>query len=155
MAREILKVSNEILMKYVCDNLAAGKFVTIRVRGNSMLPFLRDNKDCVTLKKVERNHCFTNGDIILFHYNGKYLLHRIIHQKKEKLYVRGDNRWTKEYEVITAQAVIGLVYSVNRNGHYILCDRRLWRWCSKIWIICFTCLSYLHHKYKQGIKLFK
>lgn len=50
--------------------------MTLKVRGNSMLPFIVGDRDSVVLIKAQQ---LKNGDIVLAHLNNsRYVLHRII-----------------------------------------------------------------------------
>lgn len=118
-------VSAELLKKQVC---------TLRVRGNSMFPFLRDGRDLVTLRAFDPDD-LKPGVIVLFKYRTKYLLHRIIKQKGANYYLRGDNNWSFRLETCTFDDVIGVVVAVERNGRSMIsCTSRKWCFCSFLWM---------------------
>ena len=66
-------------------------------RGNSMLPLIRPGKDTVVL--VAPND-LKKQDIVLYkRANGQFILHRIMHIKKDHLLMCGDNLDYYEYEI--------------------------------------------------------
>ena len=74
-------VPNDVFFAHVCESLAGGLSVTFTVKGYSMFPFLRNEKDRVCLKPSDGNGLQT-GDVILFRYHGRYILHRIYSVEK-------------------------------------------------------------------------
>lgn len=130
---EILQVTTDELLEWVVDILNQHSPVIIRIRGNSMFPFLRDNRDLVTLRAFGPED-LRPGTIILFKYETKYLLHRILRKKSANYYLRGDNNWSFLFETCTEDDVVGVVVSVERNGRQIACDSWKWRFCSFLWM---------------------
>lgn len=126
-------VPNDRLFSSVKDCLHRGQSIVIRIRGNSMLPFLRDNRDLVTLRAVAPGDLKT-GTIILFKYKTKYLLHRIVKKKRTNFYLRGDNNWSFRFETCAAEDIQGVVVAIERNGRKIPCDSWKWRFCSYLWM---------------------
>ena len=65
-----------------------GKRVIVRVKGSSMLPFLRGDKDSVELEKASEIKC---GDIVLAYVEEcRFVLHRIIRIDEERVVLMGD-----------------------------------------------------------------
>ena len=65
-----------------------GKRVIVRVKGSSMLPFLRGDKDSVELEKASEIKC---GDIVLAYVEEcRFVLHRIIKIDGEHIVLMGD-----------------------------------------------------------------
>lgn len=91
-----------------------GHHVT-RVKGVSMLPFLRQGKDTVQIAKGVPK----KGEIALYECpDGKTcVLHRVIAVKGETFIFRGDNCIAKEY--VPAQEVLGVLERVWRDGKEI------------------------------------
>lgn len=108
-----LSVPNEVLLPEVDRLLASGTCVTLRTKGNSMLPFIVGDRDCVTL---EPSKTFLSGDIVLAHLeNGHYVLHRILAIKNEHIILMGDgNLIGKEYCRTTD--ICGKVCAIIRAG---------------------------------------
>ena len=69
-------IPNDIFFGQVAESLSEGRNVVFTVKGYSMYPFFRNGKYkvCVTGYDGRELH---RGEIILFRYRGKYLLHRI------------------------------------------------------------------------------
>lgn len=92
-----LIIGNDILFANVVALLLRGHSVTIPVKGVSMLPFIRGDRDNVVLEPVEA--CTPEGsarirvnvgDIVLFRYAGRYILHRILEFDGERAVIQGD-----------------------------------------------------------------
>ena len=84
---EKMVIANDPFFAEVVRMLGEGKRVRIPVKGYSMLPFIRGEKDEVWLEtpgevKVD--------DIVLFHYRGRYIMHRVIGRQGERYVIRGD-----------------------------------------------------------------
>lgn len=80
--------------------------------GRSMNPTLsyRD------LLEIEPSNQVLIGDIILFRYKGKLIVHRIIDIAEEGIKTRGDNNEIEDFEFLTPQDIIGKVVAAWR-GH--------------------------------------
>lgn len=133
MCTKVLVFSVTDLMEVALGELSRKRVCILRIRGNSMFPFLRDNRDLVTLRAFDPAD-LKPGAIILFKYKTKYLLHRIIQVKSANYYLRGDNNWSFHFETCTEDDLVGVVVSVERNGRQIACDSWIWRFCSFLWI---------------------
>lgn len=73
---ERVVISNAVLLGEAKRLLKEGKKVTIKVKGNSMLPFLHGDKDSVELTSTEN---YEVGDIVLAEVTeNHYVLHRIL-----------------------------------------------------------------------------
>lgn len=119
-------ISNDILFAAVKELVDEGKSVTIRPKGNSMLPFIRSDRDNVTLERVTRP--LEVGDIVLFSYKGKYVLHRIYSLDGERLTLMGDgNLLAREH--CTQADVVGIVTMIiKENGRRVKPGKaRAWR----------------------------
>lgn len=78
----------ELLMNDALLLIEEGKRVIVRVKGSSMLPFLRGDKDSVELEKASEIKC---GDIVLAYVEEcRFVLHRIIRIDGERVVLMGD-----------------------------------------------------------------
>ena len=78
----------ELLMNEALLLIEEGKRVIVRVKGSSMLPFLRGDKDSVELEKATEIKC---GDIVLAYVEEcRFVLHRIIRIDGERVVLMGD-----------------------------------------------------------------
>ena len=79
---------NDILLAEAGALLAEGRDVELLVKGNSMLPFLHNERDSVRLRKLDT---VAKGDIVLAQISpGNYVLHRVRAVDGEKLTLMGD-----------------------------------------------------------------
>ena len=117
--------SNDFFFNWVEEEIAAGRSVRFSVKGFSMMPLLRSEIDEVLLEPVICN--IKVGEILLFRYLGKHILHRVIDIKSSpsedgcKRYIlRGDNVVGRR-EVASSCDVIGRVKCVylksDANGY--------------------------------------
>ena len=81
--------------------------------GNSMLPLIRPGKDVVVLVAPTD---LKKQDIVLYtRANGQFVLHRIMHFKKDHLLMCGDNLDYYEYE-ITKEDILAKVKDILIDG---------------------------------------
>lgn len=142
-----LSLPNGILLKEVERLLDSGTCVTLRTKGDSMLPFIVGNRDCVTLEPTGELH---TGDIVLAHLgNGQYVLHRILFIKDSRITLMGDGNLTgKEYCRTTD--VCGKVQFILRNGEKAINpNTRLARWKASVWIKLLPVRRYLLAIYRR------
>lgn len=106
--------------------------ITLRVQGVSMQPFLVNGRDAVTLKKpVKKLH---KGDIIVFKYGERYLMHRIAGFDSDGcLTAMGDYTFSPETR-IPPENVKAIVVSAVRDGKKITPKSPEWLFFSKIFI---------------------
>lgn len=106
----------DLLVKELQDNGA----VRIRVKGTSMLPLLRSEKDEVLLRSPGEKTP-KKGSIVLFKYKDSFVLHRLIKISDDVLTFRGDNVFacteTCTKEDITAEVV--RIFRLKKNGKYV------------------------------------
>lgn len=87
-----------------------GYYVSTSI-GNSMLPFLRDRKDTVT---IQASTHYKKFDIVLYKRNQTYILHRIIRILDHDTYlIRGDNCYYDEY--VKRDDIIGVLTQCYRG----------------------------------------
>ena len=116
-------VPNAVLLEDAASLMEEGHEVSFTPLGNSMLPFIRGGKDAVRMRKLPGVEV---GDIVLFRFQGRYVLHRVIGKEGEKLTLMGDgNIRGKEY--CRLEDVMGTVVAIERNGKSIRPAKgRLW-----------------------------
>ena len=130
--RQMRKVElpDDILLSNVRILIADGHTVTIRVKGNSMRPFLENGRDSVILAPFSE---LKRGDVILAEITqGQYILHRIIRMKGDCLTLMGDGN-LKGTESCNTSDVIGVVTTLIRDGKPLDCSSRKWKISSRIW----------------------
>lgn len=125
-------VSNELFFAWVEEELAAGNEVRIRVKGVSMLPLLRNEKDDVKLAPCPADE-LRPMDVVLFRYRGGHLLHRIIRREGDRLWIQGDGSFVAIEQCLTKD-VIGKAIGIYRaSDKMIPTDSWKWRWPSRLW----------------------
>lgn len=106
-------VPNEILLAEAGALLAEGRDVELLVKGNSMLPFLRDERDSVRLRKQDT---VEKGDIVLAMIGpGRYVLHRVRGIQGDTLTLMGDGN-IRGTESCTQADVLGTAVEFIRPG---------------------------------------
>ncbi len=93
--------------------ISSGGEFSISPSGTSMLPLIRPGKDVVVLVAPTE---LKKGDIVLYtRSNGKFILHRLMHFKKNHLLMCGDNQAYYEYE-ITEKDILAKVKDILIDG---------------------------------------
>lgn len=122
MERSSLYIDNHLFFAEVECQLRQGKQVRIRVRGNSMLPFLHDEDEA--LLALPQTAELRKGKIVVAHTDMGIVLHRIIRVEGEKITLLGDGNVAR-YEHTTPEQVIAVVKHYYHNGH--TCNPDSWR----------------------------
>lgn len=128
---EILSVPNSEFFFEVRRLLDQGKNVSINPKGNSMIPFIRSERDVVVLSSVPQT--IEVGDILLFMVGGEYILHRLVGIDGDKLTFMGDgNLCRKEY--CTRKDLVAKVTCIIRNGKnpHVPDKGRIWRFLTPV-----------------------
>ena len=100
-------ISNEAYFAEVQRILSEGKEVRIRVKGNSMLPFIQDG-DTVLLRAYQ-GQSLALGSNILAKDKDKFVFHRFVGKKNDQYILAGDgNLVLREY--IAATDIIAIAY---------------------------------------------
>lgn len=102
-----------------------GGSVRMRLKGNSMRPFLRDGIDEVELAPVDRV-ALRKGMVVLFRYQGRHVLHRVRRIDSDRLVIKGDGNYRIE-ETVTRGDVVCNVSRIYRNGREIVYGSPRWR----------------------------
>lgn len=125
-------IPNELFFAWVEDEIAHGRPVQFRLKGVSMFPLLRNNRDEVILHPC-REEELKPMDVVLFRYRGKHLLHRIIRRDGNRMLIQGDGSYVAK-EVCLTNDVIGRVHAVVRpKGKMVSVDAWQWRLPSYLW----------------------
>ncbi|MCR4660168.1 MAG: VanZ family protein [Bacteroidales bacterium] len=116
-------MTDEAKFTIAAQAIADGQTVSLPLKGSSMRPLLREGRDVVLLAPVEDKPRL--GEIYLFEYQGRHLLHRLIKAGDVELTFCGDN--SSSTETVQATAVKGHLSAVERNGRRIGCNSHTWR----------------------------
>ena len=90
--------------------------------GISMEPMLRQHRDIVIIKRIDRK--LKKNDVPLYKRPGrdKLVLHRILKVTENGYVIRGDNLYIKEYDVKDGD-IIGVLKAFYRDGKYYDCEK--------------------------------
>ena len=116
--------ANGFIVEEMKSRLSQGLTVTIAFGGNSMLPTIDGSRDLVELAETKGElHC---GEVYLFLYRGRCVVHRLLRINGDEYVFRGDNnRYT---EKVGRDAVLARLVAVKHsNGSVESCDTRQWR----------------------------
>ena len=121
-----ITIPNKVLFEDVCQHIQQKRGVKLRVQGHSMEPFLKDGKDFVVFNALPEGHCFRKGELLLFVYGNRYIVHRTHHIKGNTLYMKGDHQ--NHWEIIHKDDVRAWVSCVEyANGRRIRSMSPLWK----------------------------
>jgi hypothetical protein len=135
-----ITVSNHELISLMIEHLNNGQEVSFKINGNSMLPFFKHQKTVVTLKKFD---VYKPYDVVLFLYDGTYILHRIINIEDGAYYLRGDGAY--RIEKVTLDNIYGKVIHHETNGKTTKNYEKKVKW----WL-CFTPIRKLLLKFVRS-----
>lgn len=105
-----MKVDNEVYFALVEERVAAGERVKITLVGTSMRPTLIEGDEII----LSREEDLKVGDVVLFRYVGRHLLHRIVAIDGDRFTMRGDNCETTE-EALRKDIVAKMVGEKKRH----------------------------------------
>ena len=121
---ELKTISNTVLFEGIEEILREGGSVTMRIKGSSMRPFVRNGRDTVTLNALPAAG-LQIGMVVLFRYGDNWLLHRLRNINGSILVMKGDGNFRiTEHVELTAAA--GYASAIERNNRTIIYGS--WRW---------------------------
>lgn len=126
-----------MLLKNKEENLLINHFIENKIHysttvGNSMYPMLRDRKDRVIIKSLERPVRLL--DVVFYKRpSGKIILHRIIAISRDYYFICGDNQYL--IEKIPKDWILGRLVSFYRgNNYYQVDDKRYLIYSILCWV---------------------
>ena len=125
-------IPNDTFFACVEAELAEGRPVRFRLKGNSMFPLLRNGKDVVVLEKCSFES-LKPMDVVLFRYRGKHVLHRIIRREGECLLIQGDGSIVAKEECKVDDVVGKVVQICRSSGKVLSVDSWQWTIPSRMW----------------------
>lgn len=106
---------NEVLIGEVVQLLSEGREVVMTPKGISMLPFIRGEVDRVKLQRPDK---LKVGDIVLAHFGGNYVIHRIIAIKEDNVVLMGDgNLHTEQGKRSDVLGMVTEIIKPNNRRH--------------------------------------
>jgi SOS-response transcriptional repressor LexA len=120
-----IQMPNEILLTSAAAFLDEGREVVLRAKGNSMLPFIRNERDSVVLRKSDSLEV---GDIVLVQLPGKFVMHRIIKRDGDNFRMMGDGN-CRGTERFRREDVLGkVIWIVKEDGRRVAPGKaRVWK----------------------------
>lgn len=109
--------------------IESGEDVPLTGSGNSMRPFLRDEKDVLIMTSPIGREIAT-GDVVLYQRdNGQLVIHRVYKRCKDGTFCFvGDNQWSLERNISPHQ-FCAVAKKVVKEGKAIDCERGLLKNC--------------------------
>ena len=155
---ETRQMPNHILLEEVRRQLQAGHTVTLRVKGNSMRPFLESGRDKVLLAAPTTTKI---GDVaLILADDGRYILHRVVALDEDGGCTLWGDGNVRGREHASAENIIGVANGFYRykSERYCSCDSLRWRCYSAIWMhttpFMRRSLLFLYRKWMGMKKLF-
>ena len=145
--RRALVIPNEIFFEQVAETLSGGSPVTFTVKGYSMYPFMRNGKDGVCMEWYDGRN-LSAGDVILFRYRRKHVLHRIYKVEAAPdgaiLYrTMGDGN-LRGMETALPHSIVGVMTKrITPSGKEWGCNSFSWRFLSHLWMHLFRIRRWL------------
>ena len=126
-----LEMENRTFFPVVLETIRQGHRATILARGNSMRPFIEDNRDKLVFAKADS---IAVGDVVLAELEeGHYVCHRVVKLDGGMVTMRGDGNPVGT-EVFPAEQVRAKLVEIVRKGKtYTLATSKTWRLYSVIW----------------------
>lgn len=143
---------NDILLPEVARLIADGESVSIRTKGNSMLPFIRGDRDSVILESPEG---FEVMDIVLAEVRkGAFVLHRVVGMEGDKVILMGDGN-IRGREICRKEDVMAKAVAVVKDGRRLECRKRGHMIKAWLWRFMLPLRRYLLAIYRKTCKLFE
>ncbi len=142
-------IANDVIAEETKRLIDEGQEVTLRVKGNSMLPFIHGDKDMAVLRSVSKP--LSRWDIVLaYDTRGVLVLHRIIKIEDNVLTLMGDGN-LKGVEQCKQTDVIAKLEAVQREERRWDCNTRNARLKAVIWFRIRPLRRYLLGVYRRII----
>lgn len=114
-----LTLSNLALAELLQATLSKGVSFRFKVKGFSMLPFIRDC-DVLTISPQHNSTLGLGKSVAFIHpETGKLVIHRVVSKKRNYYLIKGDSV-PKADALIPKENVLGVVTKLERNGKKIL-----------------------------------
>lgn len=141
-------LSNERLLGEVSTLLSEGKSVTLRAKGNSMLPFIVGGRDSVILKKKDK---YRIKDIVLAEISSsQYVLHRIVAINEDQVTLMGDGNLSVT-EQCSETNIHGYVTVICKKKKKVNCNSKIELFKVILWKVLIPIRRYLLAIYKRII----
>lgn len=127
------QIPNQLFFEWVEQEIAEGRSVRFRLVGHSMFPLIRNGKDEVLLTPCTEED-LRPMDVVLFRYQGKHVLHRILCREGSQLILQGDGSLVAK-ELCNTTDVVGKVSQIVRpSGKAVSVHHWGWRFSGFLWV---------------------
>ena len=113
------------------DFLNSNGYLVYTSVGISMLPFLKQKRDIIEIRKNESHH-YKKYDVVLYKLGNQYILHRILKVLPDRYVVAGDNNIFLDPPV-TDEMILGVMTRVVREGKSITPDNFWYKVYVHLW----------------------
>lgn len=131
--------------------LEQGHTVTLRLRGNSMRPFLEDNRDKALLTLCSRPKV---GEPVLAEvWPGRYVFHRIVDIRGDDVTLRGDGNYGVERCKVTEVKAVAIGFYRKGRTRLEKIKGLKWRAYSLFWMHTLRLRPYMLAAYRRWLRL--
>ena len=129
-----------------------GNEVSLRITGNSMVPFLHDERDDIFFRKPDR--ALEKGDMVFYRRrDGQYVMHRIVKVCPDGSFdLIGDGQWIIEHGIRPEQ-IFGLITKVRRKGKLLTDGDFCWEFFRRVWLNLIPARKFLMKSYARLRKI--
>ncbi|MEG2612034.1 MAG: S24/S26 family peptidase [Alistipes sp.] len=128
-----MQLANKIFFAQVEELLAQGDEVQLRVKGYSMRPLLRNERETVILTPYHGEELHPL-EIALFRHRGGHVLHRIVHIAGNRVTLQGDGNYRQQEHCATEDILATVRCIIRPNGRKIDCQSTSWQLRSRCWL---------------------
>ena len=122
-----------MMMEEIRSLISEGRTISLTVKGNSMNPFLVNMRDQMTLGPWTKEDIRKGTVALVKDIRGNYLIHRIVSVGRNGVTLVGDGNIGLE-EKASFDNIIGIMYSITRNGRTYNADGVIWKAYSWLWM---------------------
>ena len=127
------QIPNQLFFEWVEQEIAEGRSVRFRLVGHSMFPLIRNGKDEVLLIPCKEEE-LRPMDVVLFRFQGRHVLHRILCREGSRLILQGDGSLVAK-ECCSTTDVVGKVSLIVRpSGKAVSVHHWGWRLSGFLWV---------------------
>lgn len=128
-------ISNDVMFAEVGKLIAEGRSVEIRVKGNSMNPFMVSGRDTIVLSPFAEDDLVPGAFVLGRDSYGRWVAHRIVEVADTYVLMNGDGNFQTTVEKVAKADVLAIVTGYVRNGKRGSMDGFAWKAYSAYWKI--------------------
>ena len=132
MLSNSIYIPNQLFFAEVQAQIRQGKKVKIRVRGNSMLPFIRNNDEALLIPPTPE-HIKKGTPVVAQTDELGIVLHRIYHMKGNRITLLGDGN-VNQFEHTSPDRIIATVSHYYRGKHTLKLDSWYMYLIGRLWM---------------------